>query len=188
MREKTKVEVVRDILRWVAIVGVVAISASSPYFIRNLLRAWSRGKRYKQKSVETAFQRLRKKGLIIVEKKNHEYHVSLTESGKKKTELLHIDSLAITTPKKWDGNWRVLLFDVEQAQRWKRDVLRGFLRRLGFVQFQKSVWVHPYDCKTEVELLQKFLGLTSREVKLLIVHDVGEDEKWLHKTFHLLSR
>lgn len=182
---KPKGEIVKDILTWIALGGVVTIAVSSPYFVRNLLKAWPQGRRYKQKSSETAFQRLRKEGAITVVKKRHQYEISLTEKGRKKAGWLQINSLAISKPNKWDGKWRLLIFDVRQAQRWKRDVLRSFLRRLEFVPLQKSVWIHPYDCRAELDLLKEFLGLTPKEIKLLVVDKVVDDEERLRKKFHL---
>lgn len=182
---KPKGEIAKDILSWLAIAGVIAIAATSPYFIRALLRTWAKGKRHKQRSLETAFQRLRREGAIAVERKGDHYVVSLTQAGKKKVGLLQIDSLKISKPKNWDRKWRLLMFDVKQAERWKRDVLRNFIKRLEFVQLQKSVWIHPYDCKAEVEFLQKLLGFTSSEVKLIVAEDIGKDEMRLRQKFKL---
>jgi len=77
------------------------------------------------------------------------------------------------------------MFDVKQSERWKRDVLRSFIKRLEFIQLQKSVWIHPYDCKAEVELLQELLGFTSSEVKLLVAENIGKDEVKLRQIFKL---
>lgn len=181
-----KVKIVKDLLRWVAVAGIIAIAATSPYFVRDLLKNWGKNKRYKRRSIETAFHRLRREGFINVEKRRHEYHVSLTSKGMKKSELLQLGSLEIKNPKQWDRKWRFLMFDVKQTERWKRDVLRGFLRRLRFTQFQKSVWVHPYECEEEVNLLQKLLELGSKEIKLITATVIGkEDEKFLSQRFKL---
>ena len=182
---KPKGEIAKDILSWLAIAGVIAIAATSPYFIRALLRTWVKGKQYKQRSLETAFQRLRKEGSIAIERKRNHYAISLTQAGKKKAGLFQIDSLRILKPKNWDRKWRLLIFDVKQNERWKRDVLRSFIKRLEFFQLQKSVWIHPYDCKAEVELLQELLGFTTSEIKLITAEDIGKDETKLRQKFKI---
>ena len=177
----------KDLLYWFLVAGMVTIVVSSPYFVRDLLRIWQKHKQYKPKSVESAFHRLRKEGLIMVERKGHEYSVSLTNKGKKRTDLLKLDALEIARPKTWDQKWCLLMFDVKQTQRWKRDILRSFLRRLGFVQFQKSVWIHAYDCRKAVKLLQELLELSSSEVKLVTAADIGEDDASLRRKFRVDS-
>ena len=77
------------------------------------------------------------------------------------------------------------MFDIKQSERWKRDVLRNFIKRLEFIQLQKSVWIHPYDCKAEVELLQELLGFTPSEVKFLVAEDIGKDEEKLRLKFKI---
>lgn len=183
--QKPKGAIIKDLLYWIAVAGMVVIAATSPYFMRDLLRGWERSKRYKQKSVEAAFYRLRKEGIIRIERKKHKYVLSLTENGKQKAGRLQIDFFKIARPTQWDRQWRILMFDVRQIQRWKRDILRSFLRRLGFIQFQKSVWIHPFDCKHEVQILQKLLELDSNEVKLIIAIDIGEEEAYLCRRFKI---
>ncbi|OHA72343.1 MAG: hypothetical protein A3A27_02080 [Candidatus Wildermuthbacteria bacterium RIFCSPLOWO2_01_FULL_47_18] len=184
---KPKGEITEDILIWIAVAGLITIAATSPYFVRGFLRTWARAKRYKQRSLETAFQRLRKEGAIAVEKRRGRYAIWLTELGKKKAGMFQIDLLKISKPKVWDGKWRLLIFDVKQTERWKRDVLRSFLRRLEFVQFQKSVWIHPYDCNPEIEILKELIGLTQSEVKVIVAENVGKDETKLRSRFRLLK-
>src|SRR3989344_2297817 len=46
---------------------------------------------------------------------------------------------------RWDGKWRILIFDVPEKIRGKRDFLRRELIDFGFYPLQKSVWVYPYN-------------------------------------------
>ena len=48
----------------------------------------------------------------------------------------------------WDGQWRLVLFDVPTGQNTQRERLRRYLRYKGFGCLQKSVWVTP-DALTE---------------------------------------
>ena len=88
--------------------------------------------------------------------------------------MFQIDDLKIKKPKKWDRKWRVLIFDIAQLKKIYREALRGKLKVLGFYQLQKSVWVHPFDCKAEIKMLKDFFGLSDREIRLIVAENIGE--------------
>lgn len=46
--------------------------------------------------------------------------------------------------KKWDGSWRIVLFDIPESKRRYRDYLRKILKNIGFHEFQKSIWIFPF--------------------------------------------
>lgn len=186
--KKPKGAIVKDVLFWLAIIGAIYVAAGSPHFVRALLQQWQKGKKYKLRSKESTFYRMRKQGLIAIERKGHQYKVALTEKGRKMAGWLQLDSLEVKKPKKWKGNWYFLMFDVAQINRWKRDILRSFLKRMKFVFFQKSIWVHAYDCTPELEVLKEFLGLSDQEIKLIVIPDKGlpyQDSLKLRRIFKL---
>ena len=49
----------------------------------------------------------------------------------------------------WDRQWRLVLFDLPNAQSTLRNRLRNQLRRLGFGWLQNSVWISPDPLETE---------------------------------------
>jgi DNA-binding transcriptional regulator PaaX len=160
-------------------VGIFYFAASSPYFVLNLekgMRRWLWGRKYKKKKVYNAFYRLKKEGCIKIEKKNHQIYISLTDKGRKKAGWLQIDALKIKKPKKWDKKWRIVIFDISQLKKILREAFRGKLKELGFRQLQKSVWIIPYDCRDEIELLRDFFGLSKKELRLIVAESIdGED-------------
>lgn len=180
--KKPKGEIVKDILYGLMVGGMVVIAATSPYFAVNVVRAFQKRKQYKKRSFMNAFYRLKKQGLLEISQKNHQIYISLTDEGRKKAGMLQVNHLKIKRAKTWDKKWRVVIFDISELTRIKRDGFRGFLKMLGFYPFQQSVWVQPYDCKDEVELLRDFFGLTKREVNLLVVEHL-EDDIVLRKKF-----
>lgn len=181
---KPKSEISRDILKWLAISGMVYIVASSPRFTLNLMKKLKNGQKYKRKKVYDAFYRLRKDGCIYMERKNHRVSIKLTEKGRKKANWMQINELKIKKPKKWDGKWRIVMFDISQLKNFYREIFRGKIKELGFCQIQKSVWVFPYKCKDEINLLKDFLGLKDKEVRLVISSDIGK-ENWLREKFKI---
>ncbi len=181
---KPKSEIVKDILYGLVMVGAITIAATSPYFLLNLRKTLKWRRKYKKEKVQNAFNKLRRDGCIEIKKINHQIYITLTEEGKRKAGRLQIDALKIKKPKNWDGKWRIVIFDISQLQRFYRDVFRGKLKELDFYPLQKSVWIHPFDCRDEIELLKDFLGLTDREIRLIVAQDIGKAD-WLEKKFQL---
>lgn len=184
---KPKSDITKDVLSWLLIAGaVVVISAVSPSFIANILLKYRKLKKYPKKRVASTFSYLRKRGLLNIEKKDHQIYISLTNEGRKKAGMFQINSLGIHRPNTWDGKWRFLLFDIKEKRRPYREALRGMLKQLRFYPFQKSVWVHAFDCKAEVELLKDFFGLSEDELRFIISQDIGNENK-LKRFFQLID-
>jgi DNA-binding transcriptional regulator PaaX len=175
--KKPKSEIVKDVISWLAIAGTVYIAASSPYFVINLMRNFKKLRRYPKKKITNTFYNLKRQNLIKIEKKNQQIYIRLTEKGKRKASWFQIDSLRINQPKKWDRNWRIVLFDIAQIKKIYREAFRGKLKELGFHQLQKSVWVHAFDCQAEIDLLKDFFGLSSKELRLIISRDIGNNKE-----------
>ena len=175
---KPKSEIVKDIFSWLLVGGAVTIAATSPYFIQNLLTARRSFKRYPKTRISSMFDQLKRQGFLLVEKKNHQIYISLTKEGREKAGMFQIDKLAIKRPKKWDKKWRLLIFDIPETRKVAREALRGKLKELGFFPFQKSVWIYPYNCVAEVELLKDFFGLLDTEAQLIVAENIGKDDHW----------
>lgn len=182
--KKPKSEITKDILIILAVSGAVAFAATSPYFGANLARRFFKQKKYKPKRVYDTFYRLRKEGCIEIQKKNHQMYISLTEEGRKRAGIYQINSLEIKRPKKWDQRWRLILFDIKELQRTKREAFRGILKNLGIEPLQQSVWMYPYECRDEINLLRDFFGLTQQELRYIVTDTIGEDLEW-RKEFHV---
>ncbi|HEY4509839.1 MAG TPA: hypothetical protein VJC15_02530 [Candidatus Paceibacterota bacterium] len=176
--KKPKSEIAKDIFMVLAVGGVIAIASTSPYFGTNLVRAFAKRKKYKPKKMYDAFYQLRREGCIEVEKKNHQIYIRLTEKGRKRAGIYQINDLKIKKAKKWDGKWRLILFDIEELKRIKRDAFRGILKNLGVKPIQQSVWVYPYECRDEIDLLRDFFGLKQKELRYIVTSSIGEDSEW----------
>ena len=103
-------------------------------------------------TVKSAASRLCRKGLVKFE---HD-HYSMTPTGKRVLDNWQLSSYQIKRPKKWDKKWRVIIFDIpERKGRQARNAMRWKLQKMGFFQLQKSVWVFPYPCEKEVQLISE---------------------------------
>lgn len=172
---KPRSAIVKDILDLLITAGVIMIAASSPYFTIHLWRRHKWLKRYGRKKVYDTFYLLRRRGYIDFEKRGKQIYISLTDKGKEKAGWMQIDALKIKKPKKWDGKWRLVMFDIQELKKIYREAFRGRLKELGFVPLQKSVWVHPFECRDEIEVLRAFFGLSEKELRLVVTSDLGDD-------------
>ncbi|MGB9743574.1 MAG: hypothetical protein ACPLW9_02610 [Minisyncoccales bacterium] len=96
-----------------------------------------------------------------------------------------IDDLKIERTKKWNGKYWLVIFDIPNTSRLVRDILRKKLKEWEFYPLQKSVWLHAFDCRKEVKLLQKFLGLNRRQIQVLEVNKI-ENDAFLRKFFKIV--
>lgn len=188
--ESKRGEAVKTIMGALLTAGAIAIASTSPMFGQVLAREMMRSYRRRQfnvkerKKYSNAFYYLRKQGMIDIEYRGNQMYFSLTSEGKKKASRYKIDELKIEKARKWDKKWRVLIFDIEDKQKIKREALRGKLKQLGLYQLQKSVWVCPYNFKKEMQILREFFGLDSREMKVIDASDI-EDDAAVKKFFGL---
>ena len=107
---KPKSAIVQDILRLLAIGGMIYIAAGSPYFVQKFLKNYSRFKRYPNKKYPMLF-RLKKQGCLDFRTINNQIYISLTEKGKRKAGWMQIDDLKIAKPKSGtkSGVWLFLI-------------------------------------------------------------------------------
>lgn len=175
--KKPKSEIVKEILIWLVFAGAICITASSPYFVRNLLNNYKRLKKYPRKKIGDTFYNLKRQGLIEIKREGSQIYISLTKDGKRKAGIFQINNFKIKRPKKWNKKWSVVIFDIAQLKKIYREAFRGKLKELGFYPLQKSVWIHPFNCRAEIELLRDFFGLSENEIRLIIAEDIGDDKK-----------
>ncbi len=86
-------------------------------------------------------------------------------------------------PKRWDGKWRVVIFDIKEPRRNVRDGLRYELSALGFEKLQNSVWAYPYPCEEFVALLKADLKV-GKDILYMIVDEI-ENDRHLREHFNL---
>ena len=181
---KPKSEISKDFLNAILVAGAITIAASSPYFVNNLLRSYKRFKQYSKQRIADTFARLKREGLIKMERKGRQIYIKLTAEGKKKANYYQIDDLSIKKPKRWDNKWRVVIFDIAEMKKSHREAFRGKLKELGFYQIQRSVWVHPFECRDEVSLLRDFFGLDENDIRLVVAERI-ENDRNLKEVFKL---
>lgn len=94
------------------------------------------------------------------DKKKNVVTLELTKKGGKIFRQNQFNDLTIPPSPKWDGHWRFVLFDIPEKSKVWREMFREKLKQLGFFQFQKSVWVYPFECEKEVRYTSEYFGVT----------------------------
>ncbi|KKW45768.1 hypothetical protein A3C21_03735 [Candidatus Kaiserbacteria bacterium RIFCSPHIGHO2_02_FULL_59_21] len=86
----------------------------------------------------------------------HDENYSLSEIGQRLIEENKLWSLSIPKPEKWDGQWHVVVFDIPKQKAHVRISFVRMLQNLGFVYYQRSVWIHRHPCEDEVREIALF--------------------------------
>lgn len=100
----------------------------------------------------------------------------LTPEGRKIARRYQTKSIKINRPKVWDKLWRVVIFDIPEKDRLLREGFRHSLKRLGFLELQKSVLVIPFQCEKELDFLISIYN-AKKFVKKMLVKDIDEQER-----------
>ena len=149
------------ILGILAVSGVLAIGLVAPNILGlfEYLNPISRKNtmRFNQR-ITQALLRLERNRLIHITGEGRKREIHLTQQGEGKINALYAGAYVIPLPLRWDGKWRVVMFDVPEKRKKVRDALRMLLRSAGFVHFQDSAWIQPYPCDELVTLLRSHLG------------------------------
>ena len=101
--------------------------------------------------------------------------MTLTSAGKVHIQKIDaLERLTVKKPRRWDGKWRVVVFDIWERRRPVRDRLRYLLKKIGFQKIQHSVWVYPYDCEELLAFIRTELRVGGGVIYLIaegIEHD-----------------
>lgn len=103
--------------------------------------------------------------------------IILTKDGWEKALKFQIDGIKIKKPEKWDGKWRMVIFDIPEKKRKARGALRDKLKELGFKELQKSVFIYPYECEDEINFIVEVFEIRPY-VRFLKVDSFTNEEQY----------
>src|SRR3989344_3211225 len=75
---------------------------------------------------------------VVISGKGEHRRLILTHKGKRLVNQKALENLRPPTPASWDKKWRLVLFDIPEEFRKNRNSFAVGLKRMGFVQIQKS--------------------------------------------------
>lgn len=159
----------------------LGLTHSPKQYFRILSEVADRWKGFNQFNLKRSIRSLYCSAMIKeVKNKDGTISVILSEKGKKRAEVYNLDNLKISKPKKWDGNWRLVIFDIPERIKKVREALRMHLRNLGFCELQKSVFICPFPCAEEVNQIVDFYDV-HEHVRIIIAHSLDNEEKLMRQ-------
>lgn len=171
----------------ILLLGGVALGLPGPpiRYSRVLKEIGKEWKKINQRELYRAIRKLYESKLIhYTENKDGSISIILNREGRKIALRYKLKEMTISAPKFWDKKWRVVLFDVPEKQKRLRDVLRYYFKNMGMIELQKSVFVHPYDCKNEIDFIIE-LHNARKYVRFIEAFHI-DNELHLKKKFNLL--
>lgn len=169
----------KDVLTLLGVSGVVAASILIPGlpkvispFLKSHYKKWGH---FNRRRLRAEIYRLQSIGVVERIEDDGEVLFRLTEKGKHKLFKYHLAELALK--KRGDGKWRLVIYDIPAPMKKASDSFRIFLRKLEFLQIQRSVYLTPYPCNEEIEFL-KHLYHIEKYVTILTISKIEGEEAY----------
>lgn len=168
------------------ILGGVALgcsNSSKQYFdtFKKIKREW---RNINRRSFNCSINKLSQEELISeIKMPNGSFKLVLTEKGREEASKLSLfgNSINFKKPKKWDGKWRIVIFDIPEADRNFRGILRKHLFALEFYKLQQSVFVSPHPYENSIIELAMLYSATPY-VRVITATKIDNEDK-LKKRF-----
>ena len=127
-------------------------------------------------------KRLQNQKVIEVVGKDGQELIKLTRKGYTKYLKFTLEQLSLDG-KRWDGKWRIVIYDISKFKKSQTNAFRYILRYINFLPLQKSVYLTPYPCEEQITYLREYFDI-GNEV-LLIRADKIENEEIYRQYFGL---
>lgn len=166
----------------IGVAGIIAVATVAPNMFQMLGRTGTLARlKYRSKGI---LSRLKQKGEIELVEHNGEKYVRLTDKGEKVLDIerRRLDLIG-NKPKKWDGRYRLVMFDIPEKRKKIREHLRFEMQEIGFLRMQDSVWIYPYDCEEFIALLKADMHIGS-DVLYAVIEEIENDAR-IRKHFNL---
>ena len=160
----------------------IAVTLISLPGMAKIIKLFETDKNYRNKFNREIY-RLKKYGYVKTYKKGGEVFIDLTKKGIKLVKKYNIEDLELKKESKWDKNWRMVLFDIPENKKSARASLRRKLGQLGFLKYQKSVFIYPYSCKDEIDFISNYFHVEDF-VNYIVVKKINNDKKF-RKCFNI---
>ena len=123
------------------------------------------------RTVSSTLSRLRRQGLVARRGKRGTYSWTLTKRG---AQRMRSDQINTIPPS--DGITRLVIFDIPEKERRKRDVIRAELIACNFRSLQKSVWIGENPLPDDFIALVDELKLRGR-LHIFSIREAGTIEE-----------
>lgn len=161
--------------------AVLSLTRRPDAYFRIIKSASKEWKNINHRTLRRSIRKLYQSQVIrCLENSDGTMMLELTSEGKKRVLRYQPEKMKIKKPAKWDGIWRLVIFDIPESLKRERMALAWMLRRLDFYPIQRSVFIHPYECKNEIDFIVEMFDLRPY-VRFLIVKDIDIDIELRHR-------
>lgn len=184
LKNKRKAKEITKTILSLCAVGVLTLLAGSgvrnPDKARKLIEGLGE---YSFSRIKECLKRLKMQDYIRYDENDLNKPIIITKKGLGRHAICTLkDKISGMMMKKWDHIWRLVTFDVEEKNRWKRDSFRRHLRRMNFFRLQKNIYIIPFAIEKEIEQFVKSCGMWNQAL-ILHVADLGKREKEAREYF-----
>ena len=183
LRQRGRIQ--KAVLGVLAVSGLVALTALAPALVVGAGLV-SRQMGYKLGSrARTAAGKLAEQGLLRFVTKQGRTYIEITEKGRHVMAFEAQRTAERLKKKRWDGRYRLVIFDIPERRKAVRRQLRYLMHTYGFLRIQDSVWLYPHDCEELVVLIKAELRV-GKDILYGVLESIEHDD-WIRKHFNLAA-
>ena len=127
---------------------------------------------------------LAKQGFLSVGIIDSQKVYTITKKGREKVNRAEAMKSVITSDR-WDGRYYLVTFDIPENKKVVRNQIIIDLKRAGFINYSKGIWLSPYNPIGYIESVRKRYDL-KKNIKLIVASHL-EDEAKIKRHFKLVS-
>jgi DNA-binding transcriptional regulator PaaX len=118
-------------------------------------------------TIKRTLKKMEQNSEVILRSLDGKDFAQLTPEGRQKLRSLTLSAETHVMSMAWDGKWRVVVLDVPESDKEKRNALRYILKKAGFVCLKNSVWISPHPFEHMLENMKKDLDLRNEIMVIL---------------------
>ncbi|MEK7176194.1 MAG: hypothetical protein AAB695_02350 [Patescibacteria group bacterium] len=168
------------ILQAIIVAGVLSTAMVVPNVLIALDRLGIIPNKRQKEYISSSASKLAKRGLLYFDGRMYRP----TTEGERTLRRWVFSDFKLKKPRRWDGKWRVMVFDIPEKKRIIRNDLTALFRAADIYRLQDSVWIYPYDCEDIITLLKTDFGV-GKYLLYMIVEEL-ENDKYLRNWFDLV--
>lgn len=130
-------------------------------------------KKFNTWRLKAMLKKMHQQKIVEIGEENDMQVIKLSERGRKKFLKFEIEKMQLVE-RKWDRKWRLIVYDIQIAKQSERRLFHKTLKRMKFLQLQRSVYITPYPCQREIEYLRQVCNI-GREVLILTVAGIENE-------------
>lgn len=165
-----------DLLVLVAQAGVMGLTVLAPNAVMALekpLTNFLHGAEKRKEAKRIGHYLKRQKLITVTELDDGTYRIELTDEGKTRSTKANFERLEVPETK-WDKKWRVIMFDIPEEHKQARDYISRHIRRIGFKQLQRSVFVYPHSVDEFIILLKEIFPEIGKYFTYMTVEEIDQ--------------